>query len=156
MNRRSFLLGLPSLIVPSLAQAAAITRNDADILTRTVYGEAVGESEKGQIAVAHVIFNRVRSTDPQFKRDTTVSATCLRPGQFSCWRDAHRLRHLDLSRAPAADVLNLIWLATHQYLRGEDYSNGATFFVRAGTIAPGNTEVVTRIGKHIFMKSRSK
>ncbi|CAF1547856.1 unnamed protein product, partial [Rotaria sordida] len=33
--------------------------DEVDVLTRTVYGEARGESEDGQAAVAWVIMNRV-------------------------------------------------------------------------------------------------
>lgn len=60
-------------------------QSDLDILARTVWGEARGESYAGKKAVAHVIFNRVRSTTGQFAKDDTVATACLRHVQFSVW-----------------------------------------------------------------------
>ncbi|CAF0809757.1 unnamed protein product, partial [Didymodactylos carnosus] len=40
----------------------AQTADEIDVLTRTVWGEARGESEEGQAAVAHVILNRVKKS----------------------------------------------------------------------------------------------
>ena len=55
-----------------------MTPGDLDILTRTLYGEARGESDLGRRAVAHVILNRA-------KLGFTIAQVCLKPFQFSAW-----------------------------------------------------------------------
>lgn len=59
-----------------------VKANELDILTRTVWGEARGESEKGQVAVAWVIKNRVNQ--PKWWGKSYISV-CKKPWQFSCW-----------------------------------------------------------------------
>lgn len=54
---------------------------DVDILARTVYGEARGESIDGAVAVAWVVANRVKAGI----RGSTVREVCLAPAQFSAW-----------------------------------------------------------------------
>lgn len=54
---------------------------EIEILAKTVFGEASGESFDGQLAVAFVVMNRFKR---KFTGDT-VTAVCLAPKQFSCW-----------------------------------------------------------------------
>ena len=54
---------------------------DRDAVIRTVYGEAGGETQLGQAAVAHVIRNRVE--DPGFAE--TAGDVVFAPRQFSVW-----------------------------------------------------------------------
>lgn len=71
-----------------------LNAHDLATVTRTVYGEASGETEDGQRAVAWVIRNRAaaalrfverrRIGHPLFGGGTPASA-CLMPMQFSCW-----------------------------------------------------------------------
>lgn len=63
---------------PAIA-APPLTAKDRDALVRTLYGEARGESDAGQIAVVHVIRNRV------LHRKSSAFVECHRPRQFSCW-----------------------------------------------------------------------
>lgn len=62
---------------------------DLDVLARTVWGEARGESEQGRVAVAHVALNRARIAAAGKRRklfgDGTVAGACLAAKQFSCW-----------------------------------------------------------------------
>lgn len=62
-----------------------LTYADADVLARTIYGEARSEPFAGQVAVATVILNRWRS-GKWFSRPT-LAATCQLPGAFSAWLD---------------------------------------------------------------------
>lgn len=64
---------------------SAILWADLEILARTVYGEARGESHEGKKAVAHVIVNRVQVEKGQFAKDDTIATACLRHVQFSAW-----------------------------------------------------------------------
>jgi len=67
----------------------AVSLADMDIFARTIWGEARGEPELGQIAVAWVIVNRLRRT-----HDKTLRDICQARFQFSCWNagDANRAR----------------------------------------------------------------
>lgn len=56
---------------------------ELEIAARTIYGEARGETFDGMKAVGHVILNRTRYA--AFRYDTSISTTCLRRAQFSCW-----------------------------------------------------------------------
>lgn len=72
----------------------------ADVLARTMWGEARGEGKAGMAAVGHVVFNRV---DAQSWWGSTVEDVCRKPFQFSCWNsnDPNRARLLSLTAADA-------------------------------------------------------
>lgn len=59
--------------------------NDIDILARTIYGEARGESTLGKRAVACVIINRYNSK--KWFSGANIAETCRKKWQFSCWND---------------------------------------------------------------------
>lgn len=58
-----------------------------DILARTIYGEARGESISGQEAIASVVLNRVRIARQRggYWWGNTIAEVCQKPWQFSCW-----------------------------------------------------------------------
>lgn len=62
---------------------------EIDILARTIYGEARGESISGQEAIASVVLNRVAFASRRggFWWGNTISEVCLKPWQFSCWNE---------------------------------------------------------------------
>ena len=77
-------------------QAAPKTGKDpaadapADILARTIYGEARGELVRGKEAVASVVMNRVRRARERggnYWWGGDVTGVCLKPWQFSCWNE---------------------------------------------------------------------
>lgn len=53
--------------------------DELEVMARTIFGEARGESFKGQVAVAWVIKNR------SVNRGLSVKDVCYAPKQFSCW-----------------------------------------------------------------------
>jgi len=63
----------------------AATENDRDILARTLWGEARGESLAGQIAVAWTIRNRVNDGNAKSWWGEGYTGVCQKPYQFSCW-----------------------------------------------------------------------
>lgn len=128
--------------------------HDLDILARTVYGEARGEPYDGQVAVANVIINRFRSG--KWFASSTISGTCLKPAQFSCWNtdDPNRaviMNAASSTLAPFYDIcIDVLWPGSVR----NDPSRGATHYQRIGAGAPwavGKTPVVT-IGNHEFFK----
>ena len=75
------------------ADGPRVDLEDADILARTIMGEARGESTEGQIAVAWAILNRARS-GMWFGCGGDIHAVCVKPYQFSCWNDDDPSRSL--------------------------------------------------------------
>lgn len=74
----------------------SVTYSDLDILARTIFGEARGESVKGKIAVAWVVKNRADAAVKWLKNNTgkerhplfgngSLIGACRAPFQFSCW-----------------------------------------------------------------------
>ncbi|HDZ74361.1 MAG TPA: cell wall hydrolase [Aurantimonas coralicida] len=59
-----------------------ITAPDIEVLARTVYGEARGESALGKLAVAWVVVNRAK------RARSGLAAACLKSIHFSCWNNA--------------------------------------------------------------------
>lgn len=74
-----------------------VTAEDIDTLARTVFGEARGETRLGQIAVAHVILNRVKA---ESWYGDSIEEVCRKPWQFSCWNE----NDPNLSKLKAADL----------------------------------------------------
>ena len=62
-----------------------VTEKDLDILARTLWGEARGESLAGQIAVAWTIRNRVNDGNAKSWWGEGYVGVCQKPYQFSCW-----------------------------------------------------------------------
>lgn len=54
---------------------------DIDIMARTIFGEARGESDEGRLAVAYVILNRAKL----YKK--AIGEACLLSIHFSCWNN---------------------------------------------------------------------
>lgn len=158
----------------------AIERN-LDRLTRTVWGEARGESDLGRLAVAWVCCNRavialrfVRHAGhphPQYG-DGTVAGACERSAvtrsgrrvwQFSCWdvgdSNCAPMLALDLDSEAAAPSLAMARAALDQ--TAPDPTNGATHYHTAMPPRDGidwppawaeDQRVVATIGAHVFYR----
>lgn len=57
---------------------------DIDIMTKTIWAEARGETTKGRVAVGWTIRNRAEKS-PAYKWSSVIADVCLQPWQFSCW-----------------------------------------------------------------------
>jgi N-acetylmuramoyl-L-alanine amidase len=117
-----------------------ITAQEKDLLVRLVSAEARGESLEGQIAVAAVIFNRVRSS----RFPGTVWEVLHQPGQFT------PIEQNTLPNKAGSSSVD----AVNRALRGEDPTDGALFFYNpAQTQAAeywATKAVIKRIGNHNF------
>jgi spore germination cell wall hydrolase CwlJ-like protein len=132
------------------------TWRDLDILARTILGEARGEPEAGQIAVAHVARNRARASKrkPALYGDGTIASACLQPFQFSCWNknDPNRAR---IEKASLDDpALQAALLAALSVVLGKkaDPTFGSTHYHRRD-LAPkwaANKLAAAIIGAHAF------
>lgn len=102
------------------------TDRDLDILTRTIIGEAGGESWDGQIAVAHTILNR--SMDPRFPN--TIAEVALQPKQFSAWNSGVGGNSLPRNATPDSPQYRRAQEAALAALTGQvaDMTGGATHY----------------------------
>lgn len=97
-----------------------LSSSERDILERIVHAEAGNQDIKGRMLVANVVLNRVRN--PKFP-DTVKEVVFEHSGntyQFSPAKSGsvNRVKVTDLTREAVSRVL-----------KGEDYSDGALFFV---------------------------
>ncbi len=121
------------------SSSATIISADHRLLSKLVYGEARGETYKGQVAVAAVVLNRVRSS--QFPN--TISGVIYQRGAFSCVSDG------SINSTPYSENIR----AAREALNGWDPSGGALYFYNpAGTNDQWirTRTVVAVIGRHYF------
>ena len=127
--------------------------HDLDILVKTVYGEARGESRKGQIAVVHVIFNR--SADSRRRWPKGIASVCLQKKQFSCWNQNDPNRAKIERLTPANPDYRSILETVLAALRTTDPTDGANhYYARSIPIPYWAKRMIktARIGNHLFYK----
>lgn len=122
--------------------ASDISKQEVNLLARVVYGEARGEPFEGQVAVAAVVLNRVKSGDFPDKIEEVI----YQEGQFIAVEDGQ----FDLYPGEKS------YQAVYQALEGEDPSQGAYYFynpIKARTLWwLSAREKTVQIGNHIFAK----
>ena len=101
-------------------------QKDIDVLARTIYGEARGESRDGQIAVGWVILNRYHTG--RWFAGETIAEVCQKPLQFSCW-NKNDPNCKKITTATEA-VLRPYWELAERLVNDEfaDITNGATHY----------------------------
>lgn len=113
--------------------------SDLYLLAKCVYAEARGEPYVGQVAVAAVILNRVKS--PDFPN--TISGVIYQPWAFTAVNDGQiNLEPNSTAYQAAQDALN-----------GWDPTYGSLFYynpVKATSKWIFSRKIVTTIGKHTF------
>lgn len=115
--------------------------SDLNLLSRLVYGEARGEPYSGQVAVAAVVLNRVKSSS----FPNSISGVIYQKGAFNVVDDGQiNLSPNSTARKAAQDALN-----------GWDPSYGSIYYFNPATATNkwiwSRPHVVT-IGKHRFCK----
>ncbi|MBH5316577.1 spore cortex-lytic enzyme [Paenibacillus sp. GSMTC-2017] len=116
-----------------------LTENDLQIMANAVYGEARGEPYEGQVAVAAVILNRVKSQS----FPNTVYGVIFQPRAFTAVADGQ------IYLTPNAKARE----AVEDALNGWDPSGGCLYYFNPDTATSAwiwtRTQIKT-IGKHIF------
>ncbi|MEK3882201.1 spore cortex-lytic enzyme [Paenibacillus sp. PL2-23] len=116
-----------------------LSDNDLQIMANAVYGEARGEPYEGQVAVAAVILNRVRSES----FPNTVYGVIFQPRAFTAVADGQ------IYLTPNAKAKE----AVEDALNGWDPSGGCLYYFNPNTATSSwiwtRTQIKT-IGKHIF------
>ena len=126
----------------------------ADILARTIYGEARGEAIEGKAAVANVILNRVSKGGWW---GDTIESVCRHPWQFSCWNEndpnLHKLRRVTTADMTFHECVIIAGLAVVGLLK--DNTDGATHYVAAGVNPKWMRELIpcVEIGAHKFFNT---
>ena len=116
-----------------------VSKEDVELLSRVIYGEARGENFEGQVAVGAVVLNRLK--DPRFPK--TIRAIIYQSGAFTAVDD--RQIHLD----PDDEA----YKAAEAALSGVDPTNGAIFYFNPHIATDRwikSRTVIKRIGNHTF------
>lgn len=115
--------------------------SDINLLARLIYGEARGEPYTGQVAVAAVVLNRVKSS----KFPNTIAGVIYQPGAFDVVSDGQiNMTPDSTAKKAASDAMN-----------GWDPSYGSIYYFNPNTAT--NDWIWSRphtitIGKHRFCK----
>jgi len=123
----------------SSGNTMGLSDNDLKIMANAVYGEARGEPFEGQVAVAAVILNRVRSES----FPNTPSGVIFQPGAFTAVADGQ------IYLEPNAQARK----AVQQALNGWDPSGGCLYYFNPKTATSKwiwSRPQVKTIGQHIF------
>lgn len=122
-----------------VGSSMGFSANDIKLMANAVYGEARGEPYIGQVAVAAVILNRVKS--PLFPN--TPSAVIFEPGAFTAVADGQIwLEPNETAKRAVEDAIN-----------GWDPTGGALYYFNPDTATSAwiwTRPQITKIGKHIF------
>lgn len=107
-------------------------RRAADVLARTLYGEARGENVRGKEAVAAVILNRVKRAAGRggYWWGASVESVCLKPWQFSCWNEHDPNRSRILAVTPRNKTFQVCQRIARRAVSGgvPDPTGGATHY----------------------------
>lgn len=116
-----------------------VSKEEIELLSRVIYGEARGEDFLGQVAVGAVVLNRLE--DPRFPK--TIQGIVYQSGAFTAVKD--RQIHLDPD--------DQAYKAAEAALSGLDPTNGAIFYYNPRTATDDwikSRTVIKRIGNHTF------
>ena len=123
----------------SSGNTSNISDSDLNLLARCVYGEARGEPYNGQVAVAAVVLNRVRSS----KFPNTISGVIYQAGAFTAVSDGQ----INLTPNESA------YSAARDALGGWDPTGGCLYYYNPATATSSWIWTLTvhiKIGKHNF------
>lgn len=115
------------------------SNNDLYLLAKCVYAEARGESYVGQVAVAAVILNRVKSSE----FPNTIAGVIYQPWAFTAVNDGQ------INLEPNQTAYN----AARDALNGWDPTYGALFYYNPATATNKwiwSKKTTVTIGKHVF------
>lgn len=125
----------------SASTSSSLSTSDMNLLARCVYSEARGEPYAGQVAVAAVVLNRVRSS----KFPNTVAGVIYQKGAFTAVDDGQ------INLSPNQSAYN----AVRDALNGWDPTNGCLYYYNPATATSKwiwSLKVEVKIGRHNFAR----
>ena len=135
-KRTAAAMGIP---LTGTVSASLYRESELSLLARLVSGEARGEPYIGQVAVAAVVLNRVRSDD----FPDTISGVIFQPGAFDAVWDGQ------FDMEPTASCLR----AARDAMNGWDPTGGCTYYYNPSTATNEwiwSRQVQLTIGRHAF------
>ncbi len=133
-------LGMSSYASSSTTTSSSTYSNsDINLLARLVYGEARGESYTGQVAVAAVVLNRVKSSS----FPNTISGVIYQPYAFTAVTDGQ------INLTPNETAIK----AAKAAMNGWDPTGGAIYYYNPKTATSSwiySRKTVATIGNHVF------
>lgn len=130
-----------TLISSSGGSSGSTTSADLNLLARCIYGEARGEPYTGQVAVAAVVLNRVKSKS----FPNSISSVIYQSGAFTAVSDGQ------INLTPNQSAYN----AARDALNGWDPTNGCLYYYNPKTATSSwiwSLTVHLKIGNHNFAK----
>ncbi len=130
-----------ALGISSSSSSGGYSSSDLYLLARCVYGEARGEPYVGQVAVAAVVLNRVKSA----AFPNSVSGVIYQPYAFTCVSDGQ------LYLEPNQTAYN----AARDAMNGWDPTNGCLYYYNPATATSAwiwSRPIMLQIGRHNFCK----
>lgn len=125
----------------SSSLSSSSNSNNLNLLARLVYGESRGEPYTGQVAVAAVVLNRVKSSS----FPNTISGVIYQSGAFDVVRDGQ------INLTPNSTAIK----AAQDALNGWDPSYGAIYYFNPATATNKwiwSRPMTVTIGNHRFCK----
>ncbi len=134
-------MGITSSSSNTSSGSGSTNSSNTNLLARLVYGEARGEPYSGQVAVAAVVLNRVKSSS----FPNSISGVIYQSGAFNVVSDGQiNLTPNDTAKKAAQDAIN-----------GWDPSYGAIYYFNPSTATNKwiwSRPMTVTIGKHRFCK----
>lgn len=128
-------------ITLSSSTSSSTSSANLNLLARCVYAEARGEPYVGQVAVAAVVLNRVKSSS----FPNSISGVIYQPGAFTCVSDGQ------INLTPNQSAYN----AARDALNGYDPTGGCLYYYNPATATSKwiwSLKVTLTVGKHSFAK----
>ena len=138
-TERALGISLGSGSTGALGGAGGLSDSDLTLLARCVYGESRGEPYTGQVAVAAVVLNRVRSS----KFPNTIYGVIYQSGAFTAVSDGQ----INLTPNESA------YKAARDAANGWDPTGGCLYYYNPATATSSwiwSLTVHIKIGKHNF------
>lgn len=153
-----YLLAAVTMFTASYAYADNLSQEEINCLRLNTYHEARGEDYEGQVAVVHVVLNRMQSDRyPDNVCDVVHQGIHDRKGnpirhqcQFSWYCDGRSDRPRDLNAWDEVSIA--VQEAIYFYNNGFDITDGAMYYHTTG-VNPSWSRQLTRVnqfGVHIF------
>lgn len=138
-TRTAQAMGIKLTSSTTTSSSSSTSNADLTLLARVVYGEARGEPYTGQVAVAAVVLNRVKSSS----FPNTIAGVVYQSGAFDCVSDGQ------INLAPNQNAYN----AARDALNGWDPTYGCLFYYNPKTATSKwmlSRTVKLSIGNHSF------
>lgn len=130
------------ITLKSNSSSSSISNSDLNLLARCVYSESRGEPYQGQVAVAAVVLNRVKSSS----FPNTISGVIYQPYAFTAVADGQ----INLTPNDSA------YKAAQAALNGSDPTNGCLYYYNPATATSKwiwSLTVELKIGRHSFARA---